>query len=346
MTDWIRLWVLRMLTPWRALGRFVKDNQFADDDVALLVLAVREAEPAFNDALRLLRSQTVREYQVNIARMLAIPPRAVQASLSKDGKLLQACVLQWRHGRAGYGWCPEFVNSSFAEKLMDDQFKLSSVIRTIAPLAPKPSLAVGDFEHAQQHMDYLLPYLREVIHSGRSGVNIYIHGEPGTGESERGLARAFERAEEAGALLLLDEVDTFLQDRRHAQRSWEVSLVNEMLTQMERFRGIFIASTNLMDGLDEASLRRFDLKLCFGYLSPDQATRLLIAHCRHLRIDKPLQMDLDRLQRIENTAPGDFANVARQHQFKRFRSAADFISAIEQECAHKTARGGRRVGFQ
>ena len=46
--------------------------------------------------------------------------------------------------------------------------------------------------------------------------------------------------------------DSLLRDRHGAQRSWELTQVNEMLTQMERFRGIFIAPTNLMDSLDAA----------------------------------------------------------------------------------------------
>ena len=66
------------------------------------------------------------------------------------------------------------------------------------------------------------------------------------GEVEKNIARAFREAEDDGALLLIDEVDSFLQDRRGAQRSWEVTQVNEMLTQMEGFAGVFIASTNLL----------------------------------------------------------------------------------------------------
>jgi AAA+ superfamily predicted ATPase len=81
------------------------------------------------------------------------------------------------------------------------------------------------------------------------------------GENEKNIAHAFEQAEAENAVLLIDEVDSFLQDRQGAQRSWEVSLVNEMLTQMESFGGVFIASTNLMGQLDAAVLRRFDLKV-------------------------------------------------------------------------------------
>ena len=76
------------------------------------------------------------------------------------------------------------------------------------------------------------------------------------GVTEKNLARAFAAAGEEQAVLLLDEVDSFLQERRKATQSWEITAVNEMLTQMEHYRGLFIASTNLMDDLDAAALRR------------------------------------------------------------------------------------------
>lgn len=53
------------------------------------------------------------------------------------------------------------------------------------------------------------------------------------GENEKNIAAAFRQAKNDGALLLIDEVDSFLQDRRGAKARWESSLVNEMLTQNE-----------------------------------------------------------------------------------------------------------------
>jgi transitional endoplasmic reticulum ATPase len=99
------------------------------------------------------------------------------------------------------------------------------------------------------------------------------------GQSEKNIAHAFAQAEQDRALLLIDEVDSFLQDRRGAQRSWEVSQVNEMLTRMEAFSGVFIAFTNLMAGLDQAALRRFDLKVKFDFLKAKQAQELLWRYC-------------------------------------------------------------------
>ncbi len=94
------------------------------------------------------------------------------------------------------------------------------------------------------------------------------------GETEKNLAAMFREADDEEAVLFLDEADSFLQDRTSAHRSWEVTQVNELLKQMEQFEGLFICATNLMDRLDPAVIRRFDVKIQFDYLRPDQAGKL------------------------------------------------------------------------
>ncbi len=158
---------------------------------------------------------------------------------------------------------------------------------------------------------------------------------PYVGENEQNIARAFRLALQDGALLMIDEVDSFLQDRRGAQRGWEVSLVNEMLTQMESFPGVFIASTNLMTGLDQAALRRFDLKVKFDYLRPEQAWELLRRHCAVLKFPAPQPELLPKIIRLGQLTPGDFAAVLRQHRFRPVESPAMLVSALEAECAVK-----------
>ena len=54
-------------------------------------------------------------------------------------------------------------------------------------------------------------------------------------ETEQNMAAMFKEAETEKAILLLDEADSFLQDRRGAQRTYEVTEVNEMLQGMERY---------------------------------------------------------------------------------------------------------------
>jgi len=167
---------------------------------------------------------------------------------------------------------------------------------------------------------------------------------PYVGQTERNLAKVFREAAAEGAVLLLDEVDSFLQDRQRAQRSWEVTAVNEMLTQMEAFPGVFIASTNLMEGLDQAALRRFDLKVKFGYLRPAQAWDLFEVHCESLGLPAPVAADRAAVERLATLTPGDFAAVARQHRFRPVGSASALIAALEAECSIKKD-SRKAVGF-
>lgn len=164
------------------------------------------------------------------------------------------------------------------------------------------------------------------------------------GESEKNIANAFRRAESENALLLIDEVDSFLQNRAHARQSWEVTMVNEMLTRMETFSGVFIASTNLMEGLDPAALRRFDLKVCFSFLQPDQAVLLLRRYVDSLRLPPATEHDIGQMRSLRHVTPGDFAAVLRQHRFRPITSPAAFVQALAQECTLKTPKSSP-IGF-
>lgn len=161
------------------------------------------------------------------------------------------------------------------------------------------------------------------------------------GKTEQNIARAFKEAEQEKALLLIDEIDSFLQDRRNAQRSWEVTAVNELLTQMESYSGLFIASTNMMGNLDQAALRRFDLKVKFDYLKPDQASYLLVRQCGSLGFPPPTKSDQQELSRLTTLTPGDFSAVVRQHQFRPMANAAKLVAALKKECEVK--EGGNRI---
>jgi len=165
------------------------------------------------------------------------------------------------------------------------------------------------------------------------------------GGTEQNIAEAFREAEQDGALLLIDEVDSFLQDRRRAQSSWEVTGVNEMLTQMESFPGVFIASTNLMNGLDQAALRRFDLKLKFDFLKPKQAWLLFKRHCTDLGLPVPKPQLKVEITKLSLLTSGDFAAVARQNRFRPIGTPSAFISALEQECLVKEDGQRKAIGF-
>lgn len=153
---------------------------------------------------------------------------------------------------------------------------------------------------------------------------------PWVGETEQRISQVFARARRENAVLLVDEADSFLRDRHGARASWEVTKVNEMLAQLERFDGIFVATTNLIDVVDAASIRRFDLKAKFGYLQPEQASLLAREVWSSLGFGFR-DADLQRVRTLQYLTPGDFAAVARKIRFLSVRSAGAFVEHLEEE---------------
>ena len=170
---------------------------------------------------------------------------------------------------------------------------------------------------------------------------------PYVGGTEQNIAQAFEQAKADNALLVLDEVDTFLFSREGANRSWERSQVNEMLTQIERFEGLMVVSTNLIEVLDPAALRRFDLKLKFDYLTLKQRLGFAKQQAEILGLPLLSEENLNQIESLNLLTPGDFAAVARRHQFSPFQKVQDWLSALQGECEVKPAFSAttRRIGF-
>lgn len=182
------------------------------------------------------------------------------------------------------------------------------------------------------------------------------------GETEQQMARMFADAQREGAVLLLDEADSFLQNRQLAVRNYEVSEVNEMLQGMERFEGVFICTTNLFDRIDEAALRRFAFKLRFLPLSPAQRLRMFAVEAlgwiRPEGLPDATALDAAaaaavppelarRLARLDLLAPGDFAVVKRQAMLLGDDPEPEaFVEQLEREHAGKPdVRFSKPLGF-
>ena len=167
------------------------------------------------------------------------------------------------------------------------------------------------------------------------------------GETEQNMAAMFSEAEAEKAVLLLDEADSFLQDRRGAQRTYEVTEVNEMLQGMERFSGIFVCTTNLLESLDQAALRRFTFKIRFMPLTAAQREKMFVTEAlagADAALTEPLR---ERLARLTQLCPGDFAAVKRQLEILAAELTADeFLGQLEAEHRIKPeVREVRGMGF-
>ena len=160
---------------------------------------------------------------------------------------------------------------------------------------------------------------------------------PYVGETEQRIAAAFDEARAGQALLVFDEADSLLADRRGAHRNWEITAVNEMLTWMESHPLPFACTTNLGTVLDPATLRRFLFKVTLGYLTPTQARTAF-----QLFFGRPAPPEVAALA---NLTPADFALADRQAAIRGCqRDSAALAALLRAECRAKPERGAR-LGF-
>lgn len=166
------------------------------------------------------------------------------------------------------------------------------------------------------------------------------------GEAEQNIAEMFADARQQEAILVLDEADSFLADRRDAHNSWEVTQVNELLTQMEAVEGIFVCTTNLLEKLDQASLRRFAFKVKFDFLTASQRWEMFKNELARLGGKPDSAGDFEqRVRGLEKLTPGDFSVAARQFDVMDIEvSPGELFQQLQEECKIKEG-SSCKIGF-
>lgn len=156
------------------------------------------------------------------------------------------------------------------------------------------------------------------------------------GETEQNIADAFAEAKSKKAMLIFDEADSFLQNRNNAVRNWEVSQVNEMLTWMESHEYPFVCTTNLLDTLDEASLRRFTFKIEFDFMTKEQVNTAF----EHFFGIKNANVN------IKGLTAGDFAIVKKKADFLCITGVTELSKMLQDEVKLKKSKELQNVvGF-
>lgn len=164
------------------------------------------------------------------------------------------------------------------------------------------------------------------------------------GESEKNIAKAFEEAKEQKKILLFDEVDSFFRERSYASQSWEITLVNEFLTQMEKFEGIVICTTNLRNIMDKAMQRRFHIMVEFKALKNEGVQSLLSKYFPHFDFNEE---DIRRISRFQSATPGDFGNLSSRLRFMNQEKVTEtYITEELCKMQEEKELGKRSIGFR
>lgn len=323
--------IVEFRAPSRAVRRRMIDRHFRGGEISLAcaerLANIEHLPPAqVERAARVVRTLHSR----NVSTRDAEAERVLAASLRAMGHRSPASVPALP---AHYD--PAFLNTDRDLVALAEGFRRGSHAR-LCLYGPSGTGKTAFAHHLGRSLDRVV-----LVKRGSDLLSKYLGG------TEKLIAQAFEEARDNEAILLIDEADSFLQDRTGAQRSWEVTQVNELLTQMEAFEGLFVASTNLIDTLDAASLRRFDFKVKFDYLTRAQRRAMLSRIATDAQGESAeTRTAFAQIDRLEYLTPGDFANALRQvHVTGDVPTPAQIVLTLAAEQAMKPEGKRRTIGF-
>lgn len=155
------------------------------------------------------------------------------------------------------------------------------------------------------------------------------------GGSEENLDNKFREATEKQCGLIIDEADTFIMEREMANNSWERSLSNEFLVQLENFKYPCLCTTNLMNIVDSAAYRRFLIKVGFKYMQS-----------HHFKRAMKFFFNIDSDKFLKGVTPADFSVVKRELEFFGNASEDEIIKLLQREVDVKKDKNIKQgVGF-
>ena len=100
-----------------------------------------------------------------------------------------------------------------------------------------------------------------------------------------------------------------------------------------------------MESLDAATLRRFDLKVRFDWLKPNQIRMLVEDLLCDLKLTAT-EGDIERMMQIQYLTPGDFLNVRRKSLLQAIECPDGLRLVLESESKIKPqSRSLARIGF-
>jgi transitional endoplasmic reticulum ATPase len=139
-------------------------------------------------------------------------------------------------------------------------------------------------------------------------------------------------------MLIVDEAETMFWDRAKSERSWEASKVNEFLAALETHPLPIAFTTNHLERIDPAIIRRLTFKVKFDLLTKDQRAT---AFARFFGGDTPA-----RVHDLEGLALGDFVTARKKATVLGIaqEDANAIVGLLEVELAAKP-HAARRIGF-
>ncbi len=173
------------------------------------------------------------------------------------------------------------------------------------------------------------------------------------GNSEKNMKKIFDDYRRAKKefkrepILLFNEADALIGKRINISSSVDSmnnAMQNILLEELENFEGIFIATTNLIENMDNAFSRRFLFKLEFE--KPDKNARILIWKDKLKTLEEKDYINLSEHKltgaQIENISKKFLLNSVFNKKKADFSNLTDLVN---EEIKFKKEKGISNIGF-
>jgi transitional endoplasmic reticulum ATPase len=286
---------------------------------------------------------------------LAVEPARIKQALRRDGVLRTTKMVSVETSRHAVSTGIE-VDAQLAEALWSTELSALGLMRHFVPESPPTRLAAEDFAHIEADVRSLTLLMKGALRRRVKGVNVLLHGRPGTGKTE--LARVVARAAGArlyevadtdadgdpleaedrigrcaaaqrmmgqtrNALLVFDEIEDAFPSRWNGALGLERSSTRAKSWTHRMIEGAALPTfwiANTIEQMDPATLRRFDLVIEVGV--PPQAARrgMIAAELGRIVVG---DTQLDRLAADERLAPAHVARAVRVANLMGARPSTD-----------------------
>ena len=160
------------------------------------------------------------------------------------------------------------------------------------------------------------------------------------GVTEKHIQMVFKIAKAKNAVLFFDEADAIALSRKSLERSWEMSQVNTLLKELERFEGVCIFATNFAEKYDEAFERRLTMHIDFKM--PNEKQRIEILDKLLPKKSRGKKLSFEGLN-LEGLSGGDIKNILLNAAGIASRDKSDKINRKHIEEAIVLVRSGKRL---